>query len=117
MSFTSNRRFQPASSSGRFIKRGSITLDLQEQRLILKNKSIKLPPCAFDYMVTLIRKSPEGVSYQQLVSASQGIQLSRLEAQDLARMRVYLLRKVIEENVNDPAYILAIPGYGYRFDV
>jgi DNA-binding response OmpR family regulator len=117
MSLSSSCKFQSSGETGRFLHRGPITLDLQEQRILLKNKSIRLPPCTFDYMVTLISRSPEGVSYQQLVSASQGYQLPRLEAQDLARMRVYLLRKVIEENINDPVYILAVPGYGYRLNV
>lgn len=117
MSFSMDHSFQPAPNPGRYLQRGAFTLDLQEQRILMKNRSIQLPPCTFDYMVTLVQRAPRAISYQQLVSASQGNRLSRLESQDLARMRIYLLRKAIEENVNDPVYIRAVPGYGYRLAV
>jgi DNA-binding response OmpR family regulator len=117
MTFSFNRKSQPAPRPGRFLNRGPITLDLQEERIALNGKTIKLPPCTFEYMVTLVRNYPEAVSYQQLVTASQGYCLSRLVAQDLARMRIYLLRKAIEQNVNNPHYILAEPGFGYRLAV
>jgi DNA-binding response OmpR family regulator len=117
MTFSFNRKSQPAPRPGRFLNRGPFTVDLQEERIVLQGKTIQLPPCTFEYLVTLINRSPEAVSYQQLVTSSQGYRLSRLEAQDMARMRIYLLRKAIEDNVNDPDYILAVPGFGYRLAV
>ncbi|RPI34475.1 MAG: DNA-binding response regulator [Chloroflexota bacterium] len=102
------------SESDRFLCRGPFTIDLYKRDTLFNKKEIQLPMCAFDYLVTLLRHSPEPVSYKTLVADSQGFQLSRLEAQDLARVRIYMLRKVIEENAQDPCYILAVPGYGYR---
>ncbi len=93
---------------------GPFKLDLSEHQAELDGKKMMLPPCAYEYLVTLIRNSPHPVSYQNLVLDSQGYQLGRLEAQDLARCHIYLLRKVVEPNPQSPKYILAVAGYGYR---
>jgi DNA-binding response OmpR family regulator len=105
------------SSSGdapRFLSIGPFTLDRSTQRAVLNGMQINLPPCTFDYLVTLIQNSPHPVSYQDLVMESQGAHLGRLDAQDLARSRIYLLRKFIEPDPQAPQYILAVAGYGYR---
>jgi DNA-binding response OmpR family regulator len=99
---------------GRFIARGSFHVDLKSHRMQLNEESIQIPPCSFKYFVTLLKYSPNPVSYQKLVTDAQGYRLPRLEAQDLARSRVYLLRKALGENLIEPRYILAVPGFGYR---
>jgi DNA-binding response OmpR family regulator len=57
------------------------------------------------------------VSFSRLVSEAQGYQLTDLEAQDLARWRIYRLRKLIEVNANEPKLILSDPGVGYRLNI
>jgi DNA-binding response OmpR family regulator len=98
----------------RFLCRGPFTIDLQDQSTLLGDKPVLLPPCTFDYLVTLVKNSPEPVSYQTLVIAAQGQQLPRLEAQDLARAHIYMLRRAIEENHQAPQFIMAVPGFGYK---
>ena len=111
-SFSSQKAFHPRQN--RFLRRGAFSLDLQAQQAHLKDKLVELPPCTFDYLVTLLRHSPDPVSYQKLVADSQGYKLSRIDAQDLVRLRIYMLRKAIEEDSQAPRYIVAVPGYGYR---
>jgi DNA-binding response OmpR family regulator len=103
-----------AKNSSRFLSTGPFSLDLHTRQASFQDKALVLPPCAFDYLVTLIRNAPHPVSYQDLVFQSQGYHLGRLEAQDLARCRVYLLRKVIEPAQEAPQFILAVSGFGYR---
>jgi DNA-binding response OmpR family regulator len=93
---------------------GPFTIDLQEHRANLNGKTLLLPPCTYEYLVTLVRNSPHPVSYQDLVLESQGYHLGKLEAQDLARCRIHLLRKAVESKPDTPQYILAVAGYGYR---
>lgn len=116
MTIINNWRLPSPAGQDRFLQKGPFTIDLYSQRTLVEEKYIQLPPCTFDYLVTLLRHSPKPVSYQQLVSDSQGYQLPRLESQDLARMRVYMLRKALEENRQNAGCIHAVAGYGYRLD-
>ncbi len=93
---------------------GPFKLDLEQHQAELDGQMISLPACTYEYLVTLLRNSPHPVSYQDLVLESQGNHLGRLEAQDLARCRIYILRKAVEPDPQFPHYILAVAGYGYR---
>lgn len=103
-----------AWNSTRFICTGPFTLDLKSHNALINQKQISIPPCTFDCLVTLLRHSPEPVSYKTLVSESFQTKLPELEAQDLARFNIYVLRKALESDVNQPRYVLSVPGYGYR---
>jgi DNA-binding response OmpR family regulator len=97
-----------------FLYVGGLSLDLHQQKAKLDGKMIALPPCTYEYLLTLMRNFPHPVSYHDLVWESQGFHLSRLEAQDLARCRIHVLRKVLEPEPQTPQYILAVAGFGYR---
>jgi DNA-binding response OmpR family regulator len=96
------------------IQRGSFIIDLQTQTAYMENRTVKVPHCTFYYLITLLEHSPHPVSYQDLALLAQGQRLPRLDAQDLVRTRIYLLRKVIEDDYQDPRFILAVPGHGYK---
>jgi DNA-binding response OmpR family regulator len=106
-----------ATDPARMMCMGPFTLDLYYRKVFFSGKPVTLPPCTFDYLVTLMRHSPNPISYQELVKISQGYNLGRLEAQDLARARVYILRKSLEADPQNPQYIRAVPGYGYRIEI
>jgi DNA-binding response OmpR family regulator len=101
----------------RFIALGPFKLDLIARHTLINDKLVPVPSCCFDYLVTLLKHFPEPVSYQKLVSESQGEWLDRLAAQDVARMYVYLLRKAIERSISQPKYVLAVDGIGYRLTI
>ena len=106
---------RPSSGdASQFLSIGPFSLDRANRRVALNGIQLDLPPCTFEYLATLIQNSPHPVSYQDLVWESQGAQLGRLDAQDLARSKIYLLRKFIEPDTQAPQYILAVAGYGYR---
>ncbi len=100
--------------SVRYLRMGPFFVDLQTQITTLNERPIPVPPCTFNYLVALMRHSPNPVSYQELVAEAQGNKLSKLEAQDLARWRVYMLRKAIEPDVDRPRYVISVAGVGYR---
>jgi DNA-binding response OmpR family regulator len=108
--------FSDASRFGttRVLQRGSFTLDLHARYLTLKDRMINLSPTAFDYLVTLMRHSPETVTYETLVVESQGFTTSMMEARDIARWYIHELRKAIEKDTRNPAYIITVRGVGYR---
>jgi DNA-binding response OmpR family regulator len=98
----------------RFLRAGVLSLDTYSKNAIIGEKCISLPPATFDYLVTLVRHAPIPVPYETLVSESQGYNVSRGEAREMARWHIYELRKALEENPRQPRYIVTVHDVGYR---
>lgn len=98
----------------RFLQRGAFTIDLHARYATLAGKRLCLSPTAFDYLVTLLRHSPNPVPYDVLVLESQGYQSSIAEAREMARWRIHELRKALEPNPQQPQYIITVRSVGYR---
>lgn len=98
----------------RFLKRGSIVLDLHSRRVTINEEIINLPPTSFDYLIVLARHSPNVVDYQTLVVEAQGYQAEVREAQELTKWHIHQLRQALEEDPRNPAYLHNVRGIGYR---
>ena len=110
--------FAPATHTAdpaRYLKRGPLVLDLHTRHVALNERSISLPPSTFDYLATLVRHSPQPVSYDTLVLESQGYQgLSRIEAKEITRWQMHEIRKALEEDVRHPRLVITVRDVGYR---
>ncbi len=104
----------PPTDPSRFLQRGPFTVDLHARHVILNDDFIPLSPSNFDYLVTLLRHSPNPVSYEVLVKESQGYEMTRIEAQEMARWRIHELRKAIEPVPGKHQHIITVRGQGYR---
>ena len=115
---TPSRDAAPAASTpsdpARFLRRGPLTLDLHTRCLSLDDRQINLPPSTFDYLVTLVRHSPNPISFETLVEESQGFRVSRIEARETARIRIHELRKALETDMRRPKFIITVRHVGYR---
>jgi DNA-binding response OmpR family regulator len=98
----------------RFLARGKITLDLHARRLTLGARNIHLPPATFDYLLVLLRHSPNIVDYQTLVTEAQGYEVEFREAQELVKWHVHHIRQAIEPDERNPRYLINVRGTGYR---
>jgi two-component system, OmpR family, alkaline phosphatase synthesis response regulator PhoP len=98
----------------RFLKRGSLVLDLHKRCLIINEQAINIPPTSFDYLLVLARHSPNVVNYQTLVVEAQGYQADAREAQELTKWHIHQLRQAIEKDTHNPSYLLNVRGTGYR---
>jgi len=99
----------------RYIKCGSLTLDRHTHSVQIREGSIYLPPTTFDYLVTLARHSPQAVTYEKLVSESQGFQqISRSEAREISRYQMHEIRKLLEPDPRHPQLIITVRDFGYR---
>jgi DNA-binding response OmpR family regulator len=99
----------------RFITRGDLSLDLHTRHVFLKKRDIPMAPSTFDYLVTLMRHSPQPVPYDMMVLESQGYQgLSRIEAKEITRWQVHELRKALEQDARHPQMIITVRDVGYR---
>jgi len=104
----------PPTDPSRYLRRGSLTLDMHTRHVMQNDQYIPLPPSTFDYLVTLVRHSPEPVPYQTLVKESQGYDLSRVEAREITRWQIHELRKALEVDSHKPQYIFTVRDVGYR---
>jgi DNA-binding response OmpR family regulator len=99
----------------RYLKCGSLILDLHTHSVQFSDKNTSLPPSTFDYLVTLVRHSPQPVTYEKLVQESQGYtHLSRAEARDITRWQIHEIRKVLEPDPRHPHMIITVRDVGYR---
>jgi DNA-binding response OmpR family regulator len=104
----------PPPDGARFLNRGGFTLDLQLRNLQMEGRTVQLPPSTFNFLVSLLRHSPEPVTYEILVREAQGYDLSRAEARELARGHVHELRKALEPDLKHPQFVITVRDVGYR---
>lgn len=102
------------SPEDRFLKRNELILDLQAQRATFGNQVITLPPTTFDYLVVLARHSPDVVEYKALVAEAQGYQADHLEAKELSKWHIHVIRQALETGSGKPRFVLNVRGVGYR---
>lgn len=107
----------PVSAHERFLARGKLVLDLHVRRVTIGGRAISLPPTAFDYLLVLVRHSPNVVDYQTLVTEAQGYQADLREAQELVKWHIHHIRQAIEPDAQNPSYIINVRGSGYRLVV
>lgn len=98
----------------RYLKRGTLTLDLHTRRVIKGSRSIDFSPTAFNYLLVLARHAPRVVDYQTLVTEAQGYQTDAREAQELSKWHVHQIREMIEPDVQHPTFVINVRGTGYR---
>jgi DNA-binding response OmpR family regulator len=100
--------------NARFLHRGVFYIDLKARYLELDNQPVSLPHTTFSYLLTLLRHSPDPVSYQDLVLESLGKTVSDIEARLLCRWQIYQMRKLIEQDPGNPDHIITVRNVGYR---
>jgi two-component system, OmpR family, response regulator ResD len=105
-------RTEPISE--RFIKRGALTLDLHTRRVLVNEQAVSLAPTSFDYLLALVRHSPNVVDYQTLVAEAQGYQVEAREAQELTKWHIHNIRQAIESDAHNPIHVINLRGTGYR---
>jgi DNA-binding response OmpR family regulator len=105
----------PPKDGERHLVCGQFQLDLHTRRLCHAGQYIPLTPTAFEYLHTLMRHSPQTVSFEDLVAESQGFSVEPVDAQEIARWRIHELRKAIESDTRQPNHIITVRGVGYRF--
>ena len=86
---------------------------LTEMRLLLSDGTpVPLTSKAFDTLVILIENSDRVVTKDELLrSVWPDVEV---EEGNLTQ-QIFLLRKALGENAQQPRYIVTVPGHGYRF--
>src|SRR6186997_2467912 len=86
---------------------------MTEMRLLIAGEtSVPLTSKAFDTLVVLIENSGRVVTKDELLrSVWPDVEV---EEGNLTQ-QIFLLRKALGENAQQPRYIVTVPGHGYRF--
>ncbi|HSO26475.1 MAG TPA: response regulator transcription factor [Anaerolineales bacterium] len=114
----SDGRERPAPApSDRFMKRGSLILDLQAERATFGENVLSLPPTTFQYLLVLVQRAPQVIPYQALVAEAQDYDTELYEARELAKYHIHVLRQALEPDPKQPQHLLNVRGVGYRWVV
>ena len=105
---------QASAANDRFVKLGTLTLDLYARRVTMDDSNVDLSPTSFDYLLSLVRHSPNVVDYQTLVSEAQGYETDTHEAQELTKWHIHHIRQAIEPDPHKPVHVINVRGTGYR---
>jgi len=104
----------PVEKDNETIESGGIKIDQQKRRVEKSGNRIELTPKEYD-LLSLLAKNP-GKSYtrERLLSLIWGYEFSGYE--HTVNSHINRLRAKIEDNLNEPKYILTTWGIGYRFN-
>jgi DNA-binding response OmpR family regulator len=107
----------PSTDDGRFLRRGSLLVDTYQRKATLKGEELELTGGEYDLLLCLVENAPRILGPQELVEETRGYECSLLEARDLIRWQVYLLRQKVEPDPSSPHYVINVRGQGYMWAV
>lgn len=95
------------------ITAGNLRIDLPRHLITRADKEIKLTATEFKLLAYLASHEGRVLTHQAILTQVWGLEY----ADHLEYLRVYMrqLRKKVEDNPDEPRYLLTEPGVGYRF--
>ena len=88
-----------------------LLVDLRRRTVIRGKQPIDLPDLSFKLLAVLIRHAPGGVDKDQLIGEVWG---GAVVSDETLAQRVRLLRQALGEDSQNPRYVTAVRGRGYR---
>ncbi len=107
------RRAASSDSDSHFLSVGELSIDLDERRVVVSGKEIKLTPKEFEVLKYLVSNTGKVITHRALLQAVWGSASS--EQTEYVRVFINQLRRKIEPDPQHPKYILTEPWVGYRF--
>lgn len=95
------------------LRGGDLVVDIDRHRVTRSGQPIELTPTEFRILVTLMERPGKVLSARQIVSAVWGAEYA--EQAGYIRRYVWHLRRKLERDPHQPAYILNERSVGYRF--
>lgn len=109
------RRAPVGQDNGRnVLDAGDFRIALEERKVTIQNKEVRLTPKEYDLLVYLVRHPGKVLTHHVLLGAVWGGNYT--EQTEYLRVFIGQLRKKIEPDPANPRYILTDPWIGYRFD-
>ena len=90
---------------------GDLTIDVGQQRITRRGVEIRLPKLSFDLLLALVRRAPNVVSSDELMSA---VWPGLVVGPETVVQRVKLLRQALDDSAEEQTYVAALRSRGYR---
>ena len=100
--------------SGKVLNFPELTIDTENRTVILRGERVDLTPKEYDLLYTLAKKPGRSYSRQQLLDTVWGYEFEGLE--HTVNSHINRLRMKIEQDIQNPTFILTTWGVGYRFN-
>lgn len=93
---------------------GNIVINLLKHEVTKNNKIVEFSPKEYELLAYFVRNKGKMLTHRQLLREVWG----EGHAHDIQYLRVYIgqIRQKIEEDVENPSYIVTESGVGYRLD-
>jgi DNA-binding response OmpR family regulator len=104
-----------AGQPSRFVQTPLLTMDRQKRLAVRGDEELALTATEFDLLDYLVQHADRVVTAQELVKAIQGYDLAEADARPIVRVHIQRLRQKLEDDSENPRYILNVRGKGYRF--
>lgn len=92
-----------------------LELDIPRRQAKIRGKALHLTPIEYGLLVTMMRNAGQLVTHEELLRAVWGEEYG--DEYSVLRVNISRLRQKIEQNPRHPAYIVTVPGQGYRMPV
>jgi DNA-binding response OmpR family regulator len=102
-------------SPQRFVRSGSLVIDRNRNLVTLDGNLLDLTTTEFDFLVCLVKASPELLSPRQLINQALGYDVNETEARDMVKWHIHHLRRKIEPDPAHPRYIRTVRHKGYMW--
>jgi TolB-like protein/DNA-binding winged helix-turn-helix (wHTH) protein len=104
------RAVRAATSGGRY-RVGDLLLDTQRGHVERDGVELRLPKLSFDLLVALVRRAPEIVSVDELMTL---VWPGLVVGPETVAQRVKLVRDALGDDAKQPRFIAGVRGRGYR---
>jgi len=102
-----------STTNDRVLAVGDVTIDIDERRVVVGGKEIRLTPKEFDLLKYLVNNAGKVVTHRSLLQTVWGWQST--DQTEYLRVFINQLRRKIEIDASHPRYLITEPWVGYRF--
>ena len=102
-----------STTNGRVVAVGDVTIDIDERRVVVGGKEIRLTPKEFDVFKYLVNNAGKVVTHRALLQTVWGWEST--DQTEYLRVFINQLRRKIEMDASHPRYLITEPWVGYRF--
>lgn len=102
-----------STTNDRVLSVGDVTIDIDDRRVAIGAKEIRLTPKEFDVFRYLVSNAGKVVTHRALLQTVWGWEST--DQTEYLRVFINQLRRKIETDAGHPRYIITEPWVGYRF--
>jgi len=102
-----------SATNDRVLVVGDVTIDIDEHRVVVGGKEIRLTPKEFDVFKYLVNNAGKVVTHRALLQTVWGWEST--DQTEYLRVFINQLRRKIEVDASHPRYLITEPWVGYRF--